>query len=143
MDRIKTWALPGAILITGVLVAAALLLGNRYATLQVANVLWVTDRLTGHVTYCAYPVTENTGPTTCARVNPPESWADLGRPLTDAEVDLKRDLSAWGKPPSKATPSEDKWVPVESRPLTPEEKAKLDASADPKADPFAGLGTKK
>ena len=72
MDRIKALAIPGAIALAGLLVAVALLLNHRFEALQSANVLWITDRLTGRVTYCAYPTSVlDKWQTACIRVAKP------------------------------------------------------------------------
>lgn len=91
MDRIKPWALPGAVLVAGLSVAVALLFGHRFTAISSANVLWVTDSLTGHVTQCRYPTADTGGEAGCLELRAP-------RTLTDAEVGLKPDLSAWSKP---------------------------------------------
>lgn len=72
MDRLKTLALPAAVLLAALSVASAVALGHRYETRQVANVLWVTDRLTGKVTYCAYAIAPGSG-ASCSDLAP-FSW---------------------------------------------------------------------
>lgn len=59
MDRIKTWALPAAV----AFLAVAILLHGRFEGLQVANALWVLDRVTGDVKLCAAG-----SPDTCRRM---------------------------------------------------------------------------
>lgn len=87
MDKIKPFALPGAL----VLLALAVLLHGRYESHTAVNVLWVLDRVSGEVKYCAYA--DSISPQDiCRKIPRPESWADLGKParaMTDAEVGIK------------------------------------------------------
>ena len=69
MSRLIQFALPIAIIFAGALIALGLMLGGRHQTRQSSNVLWVTDRLTGSVVYCAYPTSSfDKWTTTCVEV---------------------------------------------------------------------------
>ncbi len=85
MDQFKQLAVPGAIAFAGLLVATALLLGGRFETRQTVNVLWVTDRLTGHVTYCVFPAGEATSPPSCTDLSRNEWSVVSERAATEAE----------------------------------------------------------
>src|SRR4051812_34452119 len=92
MEKLKGLAIPAAILVAGLGVALAVTFGHRYEFRQSANVLWVTDRLTGGVKYCVYPTSglvDQKFPPSCVDLTgDPWRITKTERVYSDAEVGL-------------------------------------------------------
>ena len=54
MDHLKSWALPGAIIVTGLIWAATSTLSHRYTLHTVPGGMVRIDRLSGDVIVCPY-----------------------------------------------------------------------------------------